>query len=346
MYNILVLFIIFLTPLSIGCGKKDITEDNLRYIKSIKVEKQFLYRKRRFSGISKFDVETNLSFQVPGQIKSIQIKLGDPVKKEQIIAVLDDDDYKADLDSAKSEYEYSKNDLERLRALYENEHISQQEFDQSKRNLDVYLAKYTTAKDKFSYTSLKSPIEGIITKKYVNEHEYVSAGQTIVKIESERSTLEVQVGVPEVFINNIKLGDLVKIYFETIKGPAFDGEIYKISYALDETTATFPVIVKVNTSGEQGFYSGMVADIEFSFSKQSDAPSIFIPIVAILEDLKTNKFVWIYNPIEKTVSKRKVITGNTYDDVIEITSGLNPGDIIAVAGAHYLEDGQKVNLLD
>lgn len=327
----------------VSCGKKDV--EPVRFIKSMVVGFDPSQQRRVFSGISKFEIESNLSFQVSGKVKDVVVDLGDVVKKEDTVALLDDQDYKSNLQAAESEYTQAQRDLERYRKLYEDEHVSRQEFEEVKTNTEVLKSKFDLAKAQLSYTVLRSPVEGKITKVYVNEHEVVSSGQPIVKVEAE-SALEVEVGVPESFIDKVSPNDKVRVYFETLKEKPFSGTVKRVGSAIDEKTATFPVVIGVATGAQENLRSGMVVDVEFFFSKPGTTTTIMIPLVAILEDQNNDKFVWVYSNEDGKVHKRLIKTGPTQGENIEVVEGLKNGEIIAVAGAHYLKEGQSVKLLD
>lgn len=339
----LVLMLICIVFMLGGCAPKE--EEPARFIKSMVVGFDPAQQRRVFSGISKFEIESNLSFQVAGKIKDVAVELGDIVKKDDVVAILDDQDYKANFEAAQSEYRQAQRDLERYRKLYEDEHVSRQEFEDIKTNTQVLKSKFDLAKAQLSYTTLRSPVEGKITKVYVNEHEVVSSGQPIVKVEAE-SDLEVEVGIPESFIDKVQTGDGVRVYFETLKERPFEGTVKRVGSAIDEKTATFPVVIEVITADTDDLRSGMVTDVEFFFAKEGASSIIKIPMVAVLEDQAGGKFVWVYEREDAKVYKRLVKTGTTEGEYIEVIEGLKNGDIIAVAGAHYLKEGQSVKLMD
>ena len=92
---------------------------------------------------------------------------------------------------------------------------------------------------------------------------------------------------------------------------------------------------------------GMVADVYFrtKSTKLKDGEFIILN-EAILQDPEGRRFVWVYDPAESVVHKREIQTAEIMDVGIRVNSGLQVDEVIATAGAHYLNEGQKVRLQD
>ena len=339
MHNKYLLFFILIAALFIGCAKSKNRAGNFRYIKTMIVEKGPYSVQRRFSGISNISQESDLAFQVSGKIKKIAVKLGEEAEKGSIIAELDATDFKNNFQAAQSQYEEAKKELARYRLLYENENISQQQYEAAKTKLKVLTAKLNITRTQLEHTLLKAPFRGKIAKVYLKAYEVVSAGQPVVRLQGE-GAIEVVFGVPSVLVGKIKPGQDAEVYFEELPGKVFSGKVSKVGSALDEKTATFKVVVKIASYPKSLLRPGMVADVKLKFEKKNNV--FRVPLSAVLEDMDKNKFVWIYEPKTNIVHKQKITVGLPKDDFIEVTSGLAEGQIIAVAGAAYLKEGEKV----
>ena len=120
-------------------GKKDTTAEILR---PVRYEKVIMYggdQTRTFSGVSKAGIETNLSFKVGGTINQLNVKVGDQIGAGQLIAVLDDTDYRLQLDQTEAAYiqadvqmQNGKSAYDRISKLYETGSVSVNDYEQAK----------------------------------------------------------------------------------------------------------------------------------------------------------------------------------------------------------------------
>jgi RND family efflux transporter MFP subunit len=159
---------------------------------------------------------------------------------------------------------------------------------------------------------------------------------------------EVEVGVPEIFINKIKKGQQVNITLPSSPGQEFQGVVDQVAYA-SGNAPTYPVIVEIDKSAEE-VRPGMAANVAFLFPKngQSSGAKMIVPVEAVEKDNQGN-FVYVLKPKsdEVYVAEKKIITiGNLVPEGFELVSGLEEGDIVATAGLKSLMNGMDVKLLN
>jgi RND family efflux transporter MFP subunit len=344
-----------------GCSNKnESVKEILRPVRFQEVNNLSGEQTRTFSGVSKAGMETNLSFKVGGTINYVNVKIGERIKKNALIATLDDSDYQlkyeqshASEDNAKTQRELAKSNYKRIEKLYENGNISISEYQEAK-------AAHESAKDQvkaldrqtdqfrkqIEYTKLYAPMDGIIAGLYVEKNENVQPGQIICEFNSE-SDPEVTVGIPESFITRVKEGDHVTIEFSSIIDQVFMATITEVSYALEQQSSTYPVIVKLlNPTNE--IRPGMAADVTFNFQSKKEEDNNIVPSVAVAEDQSGN-YVYVIEKIAKDtaiVHKRPVKVGILIEESFEILEGLEGGELVVTAGISKLTDGMKVKLLN
>ncbi len=257
---------------------------------------------------------------------------------------------------------------DRVASLYENNSVSLSDYQNAKAGLDAAKAQYDAANSQIkaattqvnsadqqikaatnqvNYTRLVSPMNGVITAVQVESNEIVNSGKVIVTV-SSLGRPEVEVGVPEVFINRIKKGQKVNITFSTSPGQIFEGTVDQVAYA-SGNSPTYPVIVDLNKEAEQ-IRPGMAANATFVFSngKQNGKSKMVVPIAAVGKDNSGN-FVFILNKKSDGVyvAEKKIITiGELMPDGFELISGLKGGEILATAGLKSLMTGSEVKLLN
>jgi multidrug efflux system membrane fusion protein len=370
------IILLFLALFFTCCKEKSVeTVKKIRPIKYSTIEPSTGVETHTFSGVAKAQNETNLSFKVAGTLSSVQVKLGDRVRKGQLIATIDPVDYNIQSNQAISQKEGSvanakaaetqlinaQATYDRVAKLYENNSVALSEYQQAKAGLDAAQAQYDAANtqinaadqqlkaagNQVSYTRLVSPMTGVITAVQVEANEMVNAGMLIAKV-SSFGRPEVEVGVPEIFINKIKKGQEVTITLPSSPGQEFKGVVDQVAYA-SGNAPTYPVTVEIDESVEQ-IRPGMAANVAFLFSKNgaTSSPKMVVPLDAVGKDNQGN-FVFVLNQKSEGVfvAEKKIVTiGELLPEGFELISGLEEGEIVATAGLKSLMNGTEVKLIN
>ena len=125
-----------------------------------------------------------------------QLKEGDKVVKGQVIARLDQTDFKIQLNDKQAGYDKSKANFTRSATLLEPGHISQREYDEIKAAYSTAEAHLKTAKQNLIYTELKAPFDGSITKTHVDNFEEIMAKNVIATLQ-DLTMMQIEIDVPE-----------------------------------------------------------------------------------------------------------------------------------------------------
>jgi RND family efflux transporter MFP subunit len=314
---------------------------------------------RTFSGVSKAGVEVNMSFKVAGTIRSINVKVGEKIKKGKLIASLDKTDYqlmyeqaKVALNNAKVQMNSAKSAFERTAALYENNNASLQAYEGARTAYESAKAMVSSnkrglqlARSQLSYTNIIAPMEGIVAKVDAERNENVMPGQLIVEVNSGND-LEVTIGMPETYISRVKEGETVKVKFSSIANKEFEGTISEVSFTINSESSTYPVSIVLSNPSKE-IRPGMAADVTFHFKSDGKKACIIVPMNTVAEDQK-GRFVYTLTRTENnlaTVHKKSVRVGEITQDGFEILEGLQDGELIVTAGISKLSDGMTVKLL-
>jgi RND family efflux transporter MFP subunit len=314
---------------------------------------------RTFSGISKAGTETNLSFRVGGMVLSVNVKVGDRIKKGKLIASIDNSDAKLQhekalvaLDRSRIQRETAKSTLDRVKGLYENNNVSLSEYEAAKANYATANSTYDADKRNvdlqertLSYYNLFSPMNGIVTAVNIEKNENARPGQ-VIAIMNAGDEIEVTAGIPESFISRVTSGAAVIVRFSSIPDKVFDGKISEVSYTSGNQSSTYPVTV-VLSEPTQEIRPGMPADVTFNFESESKEENLMVQANAVGEDTAGN-FVFTVTATDDgfaVVNKKSVTVGRLTSEGYEILNGLHDGDLVVTAGIANLADGMKVRLL-
>lgn len=314
---------------------------------------------RTFSGTAQTDKIINLSFRSSGIVTELNMKLGDQVKKGDLLSQLDNVQARlaheqsiASLNSAASQMNTAELNLERIRLLYEKGSASLSDFENAKNSFRTAQASHQSAQrsvdiqlEQINYGFLYASEDGAIAAVNVELEENVSPGQ-VVGILNAGLDMNIALGIPESVINRLEAQMEVGINFSALPTKTFLGRVIEISPALDSNTSTYPIQISVTDPTDE-IKSGMAASVTFNFEGSiQNSESIVIPANSIGED-QNGRFVFLIEsePSSGTkVVKNYVQIGELTSDGFEITEGLDVGQRIATAGLQTLLDGQKVTL--
>lgn len=344
-----------------ACGGKEEPEEQIRPVFYQEIGKRSLSEIRSFAGISQPNNEAKLSFRVGGNIEEITVELGDNLKKGQVIARLDNTDYRINYSkavmsqkNAQVQLIAAKSSYQRIENLYANNSASLSDFERSKAQYESALAmansadaQVEAAKNQLDYTLLRAPYDGAITAIMADENEMAGAGQPIV-VFSSTSKIEVRSAVPENVVGRISRGQKVTVNFGSLPDQLFEGTISEMSTGTDNNS-TYAVIVKL--TGEMGkLLPGMSGTVNIPLMAiNGSLKAVIVPTDAVSHDADGD-FVYTATQSEEPdiylATRREVTTGELTPLGYPVTKGLSEGDIVITAGLSALYDGRKVKLLN
>jgi multidrug efflux pump subunit AcrA (membrane-fusion protein) len=189
---------------------------------------------------------------------------------------------------------------------------------------------------KYTLYELKSPIDGILAKYFVDVGGMVSQ-QTPVCIISDTSKVRIVFSVAENFVNKIQKNSYVR--FE-VEGKTFVSKNLQLSNYIDPVSRSMEVrVVLDNPNGD--LKSGSFVKGELVFYEKY---SLVVPSEAVL-DVDNKKVVYVVKE-DKTVEEREVKTGLRYKDYTEILSGVKQGEKVVYQGVEVLTNGMRVEIIE
>ncbi len=359
-----------------SCSKKREAaeeEEVIRPVRYITVTKTQSDTAREFTGIVRPSMESTLSFKVGGTLESLNVSVGDQVKQGDILAQLDDTDYKIDLDqavssknnvlatenSAKTNVMTAKLNFERIEKLYESQSESLSELEKAENNFKTANAQLTAAvsqivnaeskieaaKNQLKYTILSAPFAGIITSISIEENEVIKSGNIIMTI-SALGRSEIKVNIPDNYISKVWKGQEVAVSFSNVPNSKFHGTVDEIAFSAG-SNSTYPVKVLMDDNSSE-IRPGMTGTTVFYFEEigEKGSPKIHVPPSAVGED-SSGRFVYVINPIDKNIGiarKRIIEIGSLSELGFDVVSGIQEGELVATAGLQVLLENMKVRL--
>ena len=298
--------------------------------------------------------KTVLAFKYAGKIKSINFESGDFVKKGQVIAIIDDTDYKVNLDAFSKKYEAAKavaqnaeQQFARAETLYKGDALAKKDYDNAlmQRNVAISTFKEASAglqnaRNTLNDTKIVAPYDGYIDKKVVDVGTVVPEGGPVVSfISNEITDISVNASVRD--IEYIKNAENIN-FKDSTSDKIYNLKIKSIAQNPDSINLTYPVVFTFSELSENDkFLSGQTGTVTIVV-KNKGKEEILIPINAVFEDKGSNVYLFkdgkaIKTPIELGELRET--------DKISVVKGLKTGDKVIVAGISKLADGDKVKLL-
>jgi len=281
--------------------------------------------------------ELNFLSENAGRVNAIYVKEGDRVKKGQVIARIDAEIINTDRETAQATLDNAIKDEARYASSFKTGGVTQQQLDQAKLATRNAKLRLQSSARRVSDANIKSPINGIVNKKYIEVGAFLTAQGTQMFELVDVSKLKLKVNVNESQVANLKVGNEVQIKSNVFPADNFSGKITFIAAKAD-ATLNFPIEIEVTNNHANTIKAGMYGTAVFKFPAQ--APTITIPRGSFVGSVSSNQIFVLENG--NTAKIRKVIAGRTINDQVEIIEGLKEGETVIISGQINLVDGSAV----
>lgn len=354
----ILLSVLMLTSIT-SCRKKEPEAIEVtRPVNLLKLEDPGKYRELAYPAKVKAFQEADLSFLVPGRLIEIKVRRGESVKKGQLLARLDPQDYMNKFEAAKARALERESFLKRIKLALSKKVATEMELEEAQRSHKVTLADKRIAAKAVDDTYLRAPFEGEIGMRYVDNFQDVQAKEAVLHLQ-DVSRLKIVIDVPE----NIRIlaretektgeGKPAKssngayVVFEDLPGQKYPLEYYEDEQTADPRTRTYAVTFVMDAPEKQLLLPGMSATVKgrLRIPSEKGQDTFYVPVTAVFSGPGQNRYVWVQNPETGRVQKQQVKVGSMAGDKIEILEGVSIGQTIAISGVHHLREGMKVKPL-
>jgi len=271
------------------------------------------------------DVDATLAAEKAGRVVELLADRGQTVTKGQVLLQLDDR-------TARIAFEDADRNLERFEKLSGTGAVSQKNLDDIRKVRD--LAEAT-----LSDCIVKSPADGIVNERYVEEGEYVVPGTPVFEVLSI-NPIRISVDIPERNIAALHLGDPITFEILSLPGNTFTGTVSYVSAKASTDNNAFRVELSVPNPDRQ-LRPGMIASMKYHRGTLQQV--VALPLEAIIPQ-KGDHIVFIIR--DERAVRQMVRIGTILNQEAVISSGAEPGDLVVVRGNRMLSDGSLVTIQD
>jgi membrane fusion protein (multidrug efflux system) len=278
---------------------------------------------------------------------------GDRVTRGQLLAVLDDADFrlardraKAALDVAEANRAHARAEKERADSLLKTGGITDK--DHLAARVAVQVAEASTAQARselaiaerqLGRSQIHAPISGRIAKRHADAGAIVTAGTPLYTIVDD-AVFEFRSSVASNDFGKVKVGEHVTVTVDALPGFVAEGVVDRISPQVDARSRSFEVIIRV--PGRPQLVSGLFARAQV---KVRDVPnSLTVPPAALVRDGSDPSKAQTYVVLNNKVERRDVTVGVEVPDAVQVTDGLNAGELVVVDPPSALGPGTQVQI--
>jgi len=324
-------------------------------VKIYRVKKQRISEKLTYTATLEAWKRQAITPDISGKVARIYVNEGERVKQGQLLAELDTRSIRLQLEQAeaalamaRANFEDASRNLERMERLYKEKAVSDQQYEKvrlaceaAKAQKEQAEAALNLARHALDVSIMRAPFDGVIAAKNLEEGDVINpmmggfsaSSSVLTLVDYSRIKVRFDVSPPDA----VRLARGQKVYLESfvLPGQQFEGQVTVVNTSADPQTKKFRVEAVINNPDlvlKPGTFGRVILEV----STRENA--LAVPQKAILE----NSYVMVVEG--NKAARRTVTTGLKNTDLIEITSGLNEGDLVIVEGNFGLMDGSPVEV--
>jgi membrane fusion protein, multidrug efflux system len=290
----------------------------------------------------KLDGDQNASVfaEVPGTVSQKFADVGQRVTKGQVLAQIDDQQYRSQLESLESQYNFALDMYEKQKRLWDQKIGSEVQYLQSKTSKEALELQIAALKQQLEKFKIKSPISGTVEECNIKVGGVVSPDPRMAAYRVvEFKNLKVIAEVSESYSSRVQEGDKLVVFFPDLN-KQIETQVSFVSKYINPVNRTFLIETKINSSSPD-LKANMIAIVQINDYHSDNA--ILLPMNLLQTD-QSGSYVYVARPKEnqQLAVKQPVKIGNSYNGIAEVLEGLNVGDKVISTGFQELVDGEYI----
>lgn len=278
-----------------------------------------------------------VSAEMPGRVVASNFDEGVEVEAGQWLLRLDVQIDQTRVKQLETNLAQGRQDLARVEGLLEKGLATPAQVEQARMGVKNGEYSLSMARQGIGKAVVSSPIKGVVDREMLKVGEFAAPGVPVASIVNF-DTLLVRAGVPESQVRWAQVGSTTQVLFPAL-GLEREGKIRRLGIQADRKSRTFPVVIEVENK-DRAVRPGMRAEV--TMKTEQKAKALMLPREAVIEGLR-ERAVFV---VEGGVALRRVVeVGEGRGRVVEVLSGLNPGDEVILVGQRDLSDKDKVKVL-
>jgi membrane fusion protein (multidrug efflux system) len=281
-----------------------------------------------------------------GTLEKVFVSEGQKVKKGQLLAEINDSGLNEQYEQMVIQAEFAKENFERTQRLWDNNIGSEMQYLKSKTDYEASKKMVDQMKDRLSKTKIYAPFDGEIDEIISNVGSNLIPGVSQILRLVNLDIIYAESFVSEKYISFIGEGTEAIVQIPLLN-MEYRSSVNQTGNFINPSNRTFRIEVPVENFDNR-IKQNLDAKIKINIYKKDDA--IVIPLRIVREDAFGKNFVYVMSEDNKEgvylTSKQFITLGNKSEDKVEVTEGLDLGDIVVLEGAYSVENSQRVKLID
>ena len=277
--------------------------------------------------------QSKIAFEITGRISSIYVDIGDRVKKDEVLAKLDDSEVNANLEQAVARLDLANQVLNRFEDLRKKGFISIQDFDKAKSEYLVAKSQVKFFEVKKSQTILRAPYDGFIQNRFVDEGTVINGSNPILEI-LDANKVEAHVSIPENLVNNLEVSN---DYFFEIGQEKAKGKFKRLAPMSASGSNSRLAIFEFSDF----FIPGSVIDLIIKIKKSEQG--IWLPINSLSQSEQGLWSVYTVSDDGSNRVEKDLVRILHFENNYAYVSGtLTDGDLVILGGLSKIIEGQTL----
>ncbi len=292
------------------------------------------------SGTLKPSLEVRIASPIPEVVEAVLVKEGQAVREGQVLARFRTSAVEPAARSAEAVRRKAASDYDRMQSLFKEGAVSQQDVETAEVTLREAEANEAQAKKRLDETTVRAPINGVISQRAVDGGNRVKDGDLLFQLVNT-AELEFEATVPSEYVGAVRPGAPVTLAVTGVSSGALGGRVARINATVDEATRQVKVYVTV-PNREGRLVGGLFASGRIVLHQVKGA--VAVPRTAVRTDADGKSYVLVVDGGH--VARRDVTTGaaDEQSSLVEISAGLAGGEVVIIGPAAGLEPGLAVTI--
>ena len=277
--------------------------------------------------------------KVGGEVREILVEEGDEVGSGDVLARLDGDRLRLEMEQARAKLHKLQRDYQRNVDLKERGLISAGDFEKIQYEMEALQATFDLAQLELGYTEIRAPIPGVISERFIKVGNTIDVNAPTFQVTSLEPLVS-YLHVPEREYRRIDPGQEASIFVDALSGEEFPGAVSRVSPVVDPDTGTFKITIELSDPSRR-LKPGMFGRINIVYDMHRAAMQI--PRSAIVEEAGQSA---IYVVSDNVAERRVIRTGYAEGGQIEVIDGLDETEVFVIVGQTSLKNGSKVSIIN
>lgn len=293
-----------------------------------------------YSGTIEASAMIELSPSMPGTIERVLVRAGRPVRRGQLLAVVNPESCRDALDLARAKLEQAEDARKRFEPMHKNSSMPDIKMVEIETGVRQARAAVSIAEKNLRDCQILAPTDGVIGRRAIEAGMNVLPGIpafTLLQLDS----LLVKIAVPENEIAMLKADLEAQIVVGAISETPCQGRVTEIGVLANPLSRSYEVKITLDKPDSR-IRPGMVCNV--SIPLPTAQTRITIERSALQVDETGKRFVFVVDP-RGIAAKRPVQTGRLVQDRIAVEEGLQDGELVVVSGTHKIHDGDTVRII-